>query len=146
MATRKQNTPNFPKNEYFLPSNTHRYVSVSEGKKCSFFWKFGVFCFLETSVLRFALLPYYRRNLKIVITKKQSTPNFFEKRLFLTDTCMCAFQGVNVRFLGKFGVLCFLETTILRFALLLYYRRFNLWVSYQFNSFLVYSCLTKTCF
>ena len=31
------------------------------GKKCSFFRKFGVICFLVTSVLRFALLPYYRR-------------------------------------------------------------------------------------
>ena len=31
------------------------------GKKCSFFGKFGVLCFLETPVLRFALMPYYRR-------------------------------------------------------------------------------------
>ena len=36
-------------------------VCVSGGKKCSFFGKFGVLCFLETPVLRFALLPYYRR-------------------------------------------------------------------------------------
>ena len=36
--------PNFPKNEHFLPP----YV------KCSFFGKFGVLCFLETPVLRFA--------------------------------------------------------------------------------------------
>ena len=36
----------------------------------------------------------------------------------------CAYQGVkNVRFCGKFGVLCFLETSVLRFALLPYYRR-----------------------
>ena len=34
---------------------------VSGGKKCSFFGNFGVLCFLETPVLRFALLPYYRR-------------------------------------------------------------------------------------
>ena len=34
---------------------------VSGGKKCSFFGKFGVLCFLETPVLRFALLPNYRR-------------------------------------------------------------------------------------
>ena len=34
---------------------------VSGGKKCSFFGKFGVLCFLETPVLRFTLLPYYRR-------------------------------------------------------------------------------------
>ena len=37
------------------------YVCVSEGKKCLFFGNFGVLCFLETLVLRFALLPYYRR-------------------------------------------------------------------------------------
>ena len=30
------------------------------GKKCSFFGEFGML-FLETSLLRFALLPYYRR-------------------------------------------------------------------------------------
>ena len=29
-------------------------------KKCSFFGKFGMLCFLKTSVLRFALLPCYR--------------------------------------------------------------------------------------
>ena len=34
------------------------------------------------------------------------------------------YQGVrNVRFLGKFGVLCFLEIPVLRFALLPYYWR-----------------------
>ena len=32
---------------------------------CSFFRKFGVRCFLETPVLRFALLSYYRRFKKI---------------------------------------------------------------------------------
>ena len=37
------------------------YVCVSGNKKCSFFGKFGVFCFLETPVLRLTLLPYYRR-------------------------------------------------------------------------------------
>ena len=29
-------------------------------KKCSFFGKFGMLCFLKTPVLRFALLPCYR--------------------------------------------------------------------------------------
>ena len=48
------------------------YVCVSGGKNCSFFRKFGVPCFLETPVLRFALLPYYRRvviihNLEIIV-------------------------------------------------------------------------------
>ena len=36
-------------------------VRVSGGKKCLFFGNFGMFCFLETPVLRFALLPYYQR-------------------------------------------------------------------------------------
>ena len=38
----------------------YAHVCVSGGKKCSFFEKFGVLCFLETPVFRFALLPYYR--------------------------------------------------------------------------------------
>ena len=40
------------------------YVCVSESKKCLFFGNFGGLCFLETPVLRFALLPYYRRIVK----------------------------------------------------------------------------------
>ena len=35
-------------------------VYVSGGKKCSFFEKIGVLCFLESPVFRFALLPYNR--------------------------------------------------------------------------------------
>ena len=42
----------------------------------------------------------------------------------LIRTRTCAYQGVrNVRFFGKFNVLCFLEIPDLRFALLPYYRR-----------------------
>ena len=55
----KQSTPSFPINEHFLSPDTHTYVSW--GKTCSFFGKFGGLCFLETPVLRFAILPYYRR-------------------------------------------------------------------------------------
>ena len=43
----------------------------------------------------------------------------------LIRTRTCAYQGVrNVCFFGKFGVLCFLETPVLRFAPLLSYRSF----------------------
>ena len=42
-------------------ATTRRYVCVLGGKKCSFFRKSAVLCFLVTSVFRFALLPYYRR-------------------------------------------------------------------------------------
>ena len=68
--------PKFPKNKHFLPPDTHTFVSG--GKKCLFFGNFGVVCFLETPVLRFALLPYYRRinliyiNLVIFIIRSNS--------------------------------------------------------------------------
>ena len=38
---------------YFVPVQTYTQIFV--------FGNFGVLCFLEISVLRFALLPYYRR-------------------------------------------------------------------------------------
>ena len=42
----------------------------------------------------------------------------------LICTRTCEYQGVrNVRFFEKFGVLCFLETPVLRFALLRYCQR-----------------------
>ena len=58
---KKQSTPNVSKSEHFLPPDTHTYVCVSTGKKCLFYGKFGELCFLETPILRFTLLPYYRR-------------------------------------------------------------------------------------
>ena len=55
LKTRKQNTPNFPKNKHFLPPETPTYVCISGNKKCSFFRKFGELCFLENRP--FALSP-----------------------------------------------------------------------------------------
>ena len=40
-------------------------VYVSGDKKCSFFRKFGVLCFLEAPVLK---LPYYRPVIVVVLT------------------------------------------------------------------------------
>ena len=86
-----------------------------------------------------------RANLKTEVTRKQSTPNFLKKLTFLTPwytqeykarqsfrrnsifcplICRrgCAYKRVgNVSFFGKFGVLCFLVTSVLRFAF------FSLW-------------------
>ena len=42
---RKQSPPNFLKKELFLPPDTHTYVCVSRGKRCSFFGKLDVLCF-----------------------------------------------------------------------------------------------------
>ena len=57
----KKNTQSFPKNEYFLPPDTHMCLYVPGGRKCLFFGKFDVLCFLVTPLLRFALLLYCRR-------------------------------------------------------------------------------------
>ena len=64
-VSRKQSTPYFLKKEHFLPSDT----CVSGGKKCSFFGEFSMLCFFETPVLRFALLPYYRRYVSQIFYK-----------------------------------------------------------------------------
>ena len=51
----------FSVKQTFLTPHTHTYVCVSGGKKCLLYGKFGLLCFLVTSIFRFALLPYYRR-------------------------------------------------------------------------------------
>ena len=52
--------------------------------------------------------------------KKTKLTKFSEKT-FLTP---CAYQGVrNICFFRKFGMLCFLETPVLKLVLLPYYRR-----------------------
>ena len=53
-VTRKQGTPNFRKIEHFLPPDTHTYVCVSRGKKCSLLGKFSVVSFLVKPILRCA--------------------------------------------------------------------------------------------
>ena len=50
-----------------LIPDAHTYMCLSGGKKCSFFGKVGVLCFLETPVLRFTLLAYYWRYIIIFI-------------------------------------------------------------------------------
>ena len=56
-----------PDHEIAAYTMTNTYVCVSGGKKYSFFGKFGELFFLETPVLRFALLPYYRRFISFTI-------------------------------------------------------------------------------
>ena len=42
-----QSTPNFPKNEHFLPPYTHKYACISGGKKCSFSENFACFVYVK---------------------------------------------------------------------------------------------------
>ena len=63
--------PIFRKNEHFLPPDTHTYVSVLGGKKCSLLGKLVVLWFLETPVL-----PYFRQHLH-----GEFQPGIFKKLL-----------------------------------------------------------------
>ena len=58
---KKTNHAKFSEKQTFLTPWYAHVCGHIRGKKCSFFGKFGVVCFLETHVLRFALSPYYRR-------------------------------------------------------------------------------------
>ena len=49
------------KNEHFLTPDPHMQVCISGIKKCSFFRKLGLPCFLVTPVGRFTLLSYYQQ-------------------------------------------------------------------------------------
>ena len=66
-------------------------------------------------------------NLKMEVTRKQSVAEFYAKRIFLTPW----YRGKKFSFLGKFVVLCFLVTFVLRFALLPYHWRTEnfLWIN-----------------
>ena len=60
-VTRKQSTLNFSKNGHFLPPIRTHTCAYRGGKEIPYFGKLNVLCFLITSVLRFAILPYYSR-------------------------------------------------------------------------------------
>ena len=51
-------------------------LCISRGKKCSFFGKIGMPCFLETPVLRFALLLYCQQNQVIILFNWQSSSEY----------------------------------------------------------------------
>ena len=52
------------------------------------------------------------------VTRKQSTPNFAKFDYFLPLFVRLRIGGVRNRFPENFGVLCFLVTFVLRFAVL----------------------------
>ena len=102
-VTRKQSTPNFPEYENLLRLDTHTCVCVSGGKKCLFFGKFSVICFLVTTFLRFALLSYRRINIIILafhyahkVTKKAGIrqENMITRRTWQTTQFL---QGSSIR-------------------------------------------------
>ena len=75
------------------------------------------------------------KNLKTTVKRKQSTPNFPKNEHFLSG-------GKKYPFFGRFGVLCFLLTAVLRFALYSYYRRLKTILTMHFGKCFAYFCLT----
>ena len=70
---------------------------------------------------------------KRVFQENKARPIFRKRNISYTliRARTCRYQGVrNVRFFGKFDMLCFLETAVLRFALLPNYQL----VSFFFNN------------
>ena len=91
------------------------FVCVSGGKKCSFLEKFGMLCFLETPVLRFALLPYYRQIIASCIIKVKN----FMRRLIWVCKKMHSTQNVSFALnLFSFFLFFFCSTWILVFFFL----------------------------
>ena len=86
-APRKQSTPNLSKSKHFLPHDTHTYVCISGGNKCLFSGKFGVLCFLETPVLRFA--HENNKLIKIVIFNTCVGKMIFKHQIFYIYFKMC---------------------------------------------------------
>ena len=51
-------------------------MCISGSKKCSFFGKFGMLCFLETTILRLPFLPNYQRYQMFVAILATTLPIF----------------------------------------------------------------------
>ena len=68
---RKTKNKHFSKNEHFFLADTHTCVCVLGRKKYLLFGKFGMFCFLVTSFLRFAQL--FEDNITIKIAWDYNT-------------------------------------------------------------------------
>ena len=86
------------------------------------------YCMLNIENLKFQIVGNIAKGRisKRVFEENRARQIFRKKNISypLIRTHTCAYRGIkNVRFFGKFGVLCFLETSILRFALWPYYPR-----------------------
>ena len=89
---------------WYAHVGTHTYVCVSRGKKCLFFRNICVLCFLETPVLRFALLAYYRRIWGYIMARFQISATFWivweiKGRRLLSCRCLFWTECENVRLL-----------------------------------------------
>ena len=77
-------------------------LCLSVGKKCLFFGKFGEVFFLVTFVLRFAFLPYYRRNgFRLFVSFESetlsSTENYVQSVIYTDYPMSLSFQIQFVR-------------------------------------------------
>ena len=80
------------------------------------------------------------------VTRKR-TPLIFPKNEYFwppdTHTCVCLSGREKCLLFGKYGVLCFLVTAVLRLALLPYYRRSDIWLRENIKLFKSHSVFKK---
>ena len=96
-VSRKQSTPNFPKNEHFLPPDTHTCV----GKKYLFFGKFGVlwdspFCLITDDITLQIIFKYpleigiiVRQNLNPIWPFRKFDGKKIKRGLYYYYCCCC---------------------------------------------------------
>ena len=104
----------FSKNYYFLPTDKHAYVCVSGRKKCYFSRKFGV----RTNEWS---LRYPKPISSVIRQKGESQNGYFKKTKHIKFS-----EKPTLLTPWYAHVICFLETPVLRFTLLTYYRRFRI--------------------
>ena len=117
------------------------YACVSGDEKCSFFKKFGVLCFLETLVLRFALLPYYRRNvfnnICFFLSKKFAFLQMVFKWSFaffeIVDIKFSKFRLLSISTLWRVTIFLGLISMLFIFKILLLLDLFHLFIIILWN-------------
>ena len=105
----------FSKNRTFLLPDTHRYMFVSWSKKCSFFGKFDLLCFLVTPVSRFALflfaydLQSVFNNLKVKTDFWKASNSRF-KKVTIRNILVCRGRQVLLLMMSFFNIYSFTIT------------------------------------
>ena len=74
-VSRKQSTPNFPKNEHFLPPDTH----ISRAKKYSFFAKFDKLCYRRNTRVKRNNKIQKNRPVKVTVRDPSTKLNHLSK-------------------------------------------------------------------
>ena len=99
-------------------------VKVKRIFLCTNFFKNLKLCSTVFILNQLILLVNIRIIMSVIRQKGESQNGYFKKKKHSdTHTYLCISEGKKFQFFGKFCVLCFLETPVLRIILLPYYRQ-----------------------